>query len=195
MLPLLVFLLLMYSASSSLRRWMIRLPGVSPIMSCRRVKDTVSPSGSAARVATIRSRVGTWISGSSASGASVGMGVPSGTLPPGGGTGLNQERGGQGDTGDQPCPGRPEEGGDAGDDSDGERATEYRPVGPCLCEGRAHQAEHDQRSGGRVDAVDDRVAGPRVLKRSHEHIDQDPGHRQDDALGRPHAGWPLDAGG
>src|SRR5215472_10194335 len=173
MLPLLVFLLLMYSASSSLRRWMIRLPGVSPIMSCRRVKDTVSPSGRAARVATIRSRVGTWISGSSASGASVGMGVVSGALPPGAGTGLNQERGGQGDTGDQPCPGRPEEGGDAGDDGDGERATEYRPVGPCLREARSDQAEDDQWRGGRVDAVNDRVAGTGGIQRPLEHIHQD----------------------
>jgi len=36
-------------------------------MSCRRVKQSVPPSRSAASVTTIRSRAGTWIRGSSAS--------------------------------------------------------------------------------------------------------------------------------
>src|SRR5207253_6916949 len=36
-------------------------------MSCRRVKERLSRSGSAARVATIRSLAGAWITGSSAS--------------------------------------------------------------------------------------------------------------------------------
>src|ERR1039457_5153216 len=42
----------------------MRLPGVSSRMSCRRVKDSVSPSLSAANVTRIRSRAGAWISGS-----------------------------------------------------------------------------------------------------------------------------------
>ena len=45
----------------------MRLPGVGPIMSCRRVKESASPTFSAANVTTIRSRAGMWISGSSAS--------------------------------------------------------------------------------------------------------------------------------
>ena len=54
--PFLLFSLLRESASSSLRGWMIRLPGVSASMSCRQVKGSASPSGSAASVATIFSR-------------------------------------------------------------------------------------------------------------------------------------------
>ena len=46
---------------------MSRLPGVSPIMSGRRVNDGASPSVSGAGVAMIFSRAGAWISGSGSS--------------------------------------------------------------------------------------------------------------------------------
>jgi hypothetical protein len=55
-----------YLAWSSSRRQVIRLPGVSPVMSCSRLTESASPSGSAARVATMRNRRGSWISGLSA---------------------------------------------------------------------------------------------------------------------------------
>ena len=42
-----------------------RAAGGSPIMACSRVTDSASPSGSAARVATMHNRSGSWISGSS----------------------------------------------------------------------------------------------------------------------------------
>jgi hypothetical protein len=42
---------------------MSRLPGVSPIMSGRRVNGSAPPSGRAADVAAIVSRAGTWVSG------------------------------------------------------------------------------------------------------------------------------------
>src|SRR5580700_1655517 len=99
---------------------MIRLPGVSPIRSCSRVKDSVSPSGSAARVATIFSRVGTWIRGSSASSAMTGRHPP---LPEDD-RGAAQEHGAQAHGGDGPRPGRPGELADHPDDGDREAVTD-----------------------------------------------------------------------
>src|ERR1022692_5210718 len=61
-----VFSVRTYPAWSSSRRRVIRLPGVSPSMPCSRVRASASPSGSAARVATTRSRSGSWICGSGA---------------------------------------------------------------------------------------------------------------------------------
>src|ERR1700722_16133557 len=75
---------------------MIRLPGVSPIRSCSRVKESVSPSGSAARVATIFSRGGTWISGSSSPSFMSRGGV---VLAPGDSGGLGQQDGAQAQAG------------------------------------------------------------------------------------------------
>src|SRR5690554_3291975 len=54
-----------YSASSSLRRCVDRLPAVISSSSCSRGNDIWSPTGSVARVAVMRRRAATWMTGSS----------------------------------------------------------------------------------------------------------------------------------
>src|ERR1700729_671681 len=124
---------------------MMRLPGVSPIRSCSRVKDSVSPPGSAARVATIFSRVGTWISGSRVSSVMAGHAA---VLAAGDGGGLAQQHGAQADAGDGPGPGGPSE--RARDAGDGEREAYGGPAPafPPRLDGSPGQAGDDQDGGG-----------------------------------------------
>src|SRR2546421_2838994 len=120
---------------------MIRLPGVSPIMSCSRVKESVSPSFSAASVATIRNRVGTWISGASASSV---MAYPSGALLPGDGGGGSEEHEAQADAGDGPRPSRSREQAYGADDGDREGGAARAPVCSCRHDARPGQAGDEQ---------------------------------------------------
>src|SRR4051812_21881182 len=109
---------------------------------CSRVKDSVSPSFRAASVATIRSRAGTWISGSSSSTV---IEVPSRAALPESRTGGGDEQAAEADADHGPDGGGAGEGGDRSQGDRGHREARrgrLLPAGLVRSRGRA---DDDQR--------------------------------------------------